>query len=48
VYARGSEPVAAINVAVSVSRHDLASLRGTILEQARAAASEISTRLGAE
>lgn len=48
VYGSGADPVAAINVAVSVSRHDLAALRGTILEQARAAASEISTRLRAE
>ncbi len=41
-------PVAAINVAVSSSRHDVESLRGPLLEKARSAASEISVRLGAQ
>lgn len=48
VYGRAPEPAAAINVAVSASRHDVADLRGPILEHARAAAAEISVRLGAE
>lgn len=48
VFGRSPEPAAAINVAVSVSRHDVAALRGPILQQARAAAAEISVRLGAE
>lgn len=48
VYGDGEVPVAAINVAVSSARHDVASLRGPILEQARAAAAEISLRLRAQ
>lgn len=48
VYGRGEDPVAAINVAVSVSRHDVAALRGPILDHALAAAAEITVRLRAE
>jgi IclR family pca regulon transcriptional regulator len=47
VFAGGRRPVAAINVAVSVARHDVDALRGPILERAQAAASEIGLRLAA-
>ena len=40
-------PAAAINIAVSSQRHDVESLRGTILEQLRATAADIGVRLGA-
>jgi IclR family transcriptional regulator, pca regulon regulatory protein len=39
--------IAAINVAVSSARHDVADLRGPLLERVRVAATDISTRLGA-
>jgi IclR family pca regulon transcriptional regulator len=39
--------VAAINVAVSSARHEVADLRGPLRERIQAAASDISTRLGA-
>ena len=39
--------VAAVNVAVSSARHDVASLRGPLLDLLRAAAADISLRLGA-
>jgi IclR family pca regulon transcriptional regulator len=48
VFGPAGSPVAAINVAVSSARHDLASLRGPLLERARAAAAEISLRLAAQ
>lgn len=47
VYGRGPSPVAAINIAVASSRHDVESLRGTLLSQLQAAAADISTRLKA-
>ncbi len=40
-------PAAAINIAVSSQRHDVESLRGTILDQLRATAADIGVRLGA-
>jgi IclR family pca regulon transcriptional regulator len=47
VFAGGREPVAAVNVAVSASRHDVDALRGPILERVQAAARDIGLRLGA-
>ncbi|WP_375389944.1 IclR family transcriptional regulator [uncultured Amnibacterium sp.] len=47
VFAGGSAPVAAINVAVSAARHDVDALRGPILERVLAAAHEIGLRLAA-
>ena len=47
VFAGGPQPVAAINVAVSVSRHDVDALRGPLLERVIAAAHEIGLRLAA-
>lgn len=46
VLAGGAEPVAALNVAVSATRHDVDSLQGPILAGARKAAAEIGLRLG--
>ncbi|MET0862439.1 MAG: IclR family transcriptional regulator [Microbacterium sp.] len=40
-----SQPAAAINIAVAASRHDLASLRGTLLDRLRQTADDISRRL---
>jgi IclR family pca regulon transcriptional regulator len=48
VFGPGAAPVAAINVAVSSSRHDVAALRGPILALARAAAADITLRLRAQ
>ncbi|MFC0681529.1 IclR family transcriptional regulator [Lysobacter korlensis] len=48
VFGAGSAPVAAINIAVSTSRHDVDSLRGPLLERVRATAAEISMRLRAQ
>lgn len=45
VFGRDARPAAAINIAVNTTRHDLASLRGTLLERARATAADISLRL---
>jgi IclR family pca regulon transcriptional regulator len=45
VYGSGSELVAAVNIAVSSSRHDLDSLRNVLLPQLQAAAADISLRL---
>ena len=42
-----AQPVAAINVAVSVARHDVDALRGPLLERVLAAANEIGVRLAA-
>lgn len=47
VFGRGVAPVAAINIAVSSSRHDVASLRGPLLSQLQEAAADISLRLRA-
>jgi IclR family transcriptional regulator, pca regulon regulatory protein len=47
VFAGGDVPVAAVNVAVSASRHDVAALRGPILARVQAAARDIGLRLGA-
>ena len=47
VFAGAQRPVAAINVAVSVARHEVSSLRGRILDEARTAAHEIGLRLAA-
>lgn len=45
VFGRDARPAGAINIAVNSTRHDLASLRGPLLEQARATAADISLRL---
>ena len=42
-----AKPVAAVNIAVATSRHDVAALRGPLLEQLRATAEDISRRLRA-
>ena len=42
-----SHPVAAINIAVASSRHDIESLRGPLLDSVRATAEDISRRLRA-
>ncbi len=47
VFGPGGSPVAAINIAVSTARHDVESLRGPLLDRARATAAEISLRLNA-
>lgn len=47
VFGRNQSMVAAINIAVSASRHDVDSLRGPLLAAARKAAQEISVRLQA-
>ncbi|WP_345801344.1 IclR family transcriptional regulator [Microbacterium sp. AZCO] len=47
VFGRDPRPVAAINIAVATTRHDLASLRGPLLERLRATADDISVRLRA-
>jgi IclR family pca regulon transcriptional regulator len=47
VFAGGSEPVAAVNVAVSATRHDVDALRGPILQRVQATARDIGLRLGA-
>ncbi|MFC5791634.1 IclR family transcriptional regulator [Agromyces tardus] len=47
VFGRDPKPVAAINIAVASSRHDLDSLRGPLLERIRATADRISQLLRA-
>jgi IclR family pca regulon transcriptional regulator len=47
VFAGGPTPVAAINVAVSASRHGVEELQGPLLERVRTAAREIGMRLAA-
>ena len=47
VFGTGPAPVAAINVAVSAARQDLAALEGPLLEQVRRTAAEITLRLRA-
>lgn len=47
VFGAGSEPVAAINIAVASSRHAVAELRRTLLPKLHEAAAEISLRLRA-
>ena len=47
VFGAGDRPVAAINIAVAVNRHDVASLRGPLLDALSATAKDISLRLGA-
>lgn len=47
VFGRGTRPAAAINIAVASSRHDVGSLRGSLLEQLRATAEDISRLLRA-
>jgi len=47
IFAVSDAPVAAINVAVSAARQDVAALRGPILERTRQAAREVGLRLGA-
>ncbi|GAA1002116.1 IclR family transcriptional regulator [Subtercola frigoramans] len=47
VFGRAPAPVAAINIAVSSARHDVASLRGVLLDQLRETADDISLRLRA-
>jgi IclR family transcriptional regulator, pca regulon regulatory protein len=45
IYGHGGEPVAAINIAVASSRHDLDSLRNDLLPKLQATATDISLRL---
>jgi IclR family transcriptional regulator, pca regulon regulatory protein len=45
VYGPGSVPIAAVNIAVSSSRHDVESLRTVLLPRLQAAAADISLRL---
>ena len=45
VFGRDRLPAAAINIAVSTQRHDVASLRGPLLDRLRATADDISLRL---
>lgn len=45
VFGRDEKPVAAINIAVAASRHDVASLTGPLLERVRETAGDISARL---
>ncbi|GAA4157032.1 IclR family transcriptional regulator [Leifsonia shinshuensis] len=47
VFGREARPAAAINIAVNTTRHDLAELRGPLLDRARTAAADISLRLRA-
>lgn len=47
VFGAGGSPAAAINIAVSASRHEVDSLRGPLLSALRATAEEISVRLRA-
>ena len=47
VYGTGPAPAAAINIAVSASRHDVDSLRGPLLAALQATADDISLRLKA-
>lgn len=47
VYGTGATPAAAINIAVSASRHDVESLRGPLLSALQATAEDISVRLRA-
>lgn len=47
VFARDQTPVAAINIAVASTRHDVSALRGALLESAQATAMDISRRLSA-
>jgi IclR family pca regulon transcriptional regulator len=45
VFGRDARPVAAINIAVATTRHDVASLRGPLLERLQRAADDISIRV---
>jgi IclR family pca regulon transcriptional regulator len=47
IWGRGTEPAGAINIAVSSSRHDVASLQGALLDRLQATADDISLRLKA-
>nr|WP_274636122.1 IclR family transcriptional regulator [Microbacterium bovistercoris] len=47
VFGREAKPVAAINIAVASSRHDVAALRGPLRERLQATADDISRRLRA-
>jgi len=47
VFGREETPVAAINIAVGTSRHDVDDLRGSILDRLRQTAEDVSTRLRA-
>lgn len=47
VFGREEEPAAAVNIAVATTRHTVEDLRGPLLEQLRATASEITLRLRA-
>jgi IclR family pca regulon transcriptional regulator len=47
IWGREALPAGAINIAVSSSRHDVASLQGPLLDQLRTAADDISLRLKA-
>jgi IclR family pca regulon transcriptional regulator len=47
VYGKDPKPVAAVNIAVSSTRHDLDALRGPLLQQLKATASDITRRLRA-
>ena len=45
VFGRDPRPTAAVNIAVSTQRHDVASLRGPLLDRLRETADDISVRL---
>jgi IclR family transcriptional regulator, pca regulon regulatory protein len=45
VFGRDPRPAAAVNIAVSTQRHDVASLRGPLLDRLRETADDISVRL---
>lgn len=47
VYGRDATPVAAIDIAVATSRHDVAPLKGPLLKLLHATTAEISLRRGA-
>jgi IclR family pca regulon transcriptional regulator len=47
IFGRADAPVAAINIAVSSSRHDVQSLRSVLLPRLQEAAADISMRLKA-
>jgi len=47
VFGAGDAPVAAINIAVAANRHEVADLRGPLLDALRATAQDISLRLRA-
>ncbi len=45
VFGRDDRPIAAVNIAVATTRHDVASLRGPLLDRLRQTADDISLRV---